>query len=48
MCRLDHVSSMDVVVVGHVSVVMILQSHHEGNESVRRNLKGLEEVTFLQ
>lgn len=48
MCGLDHVCSMDVVVVGHVSMVMILQSHHEGNESVRWNLKGLQQLTFLQ
>lgn len=39
---------MDVVVVGHVGMVMILQSHHEGNESVRWDLKGLQQVTLLQ
>lgn len=48
MCGLDHVCSMDVVVVSHVGMVMILQSHHEGNESVRRNLERLEQVTLLQ
>lgn len=48
MCGLDHISSVDVVVVGYVRMVMILQSHHEGDESVRRDLKGLEELTFLQ
>ncbi|TNN77057.1 hypothetical protein EYF80_012695 [Liparis tanakae] len=48
MRGLDHVCSMDVVVVGLVSMVMILQSHHKGNESVRGNLKGLQQITFLK
>lgn len=48
MCGLDHVRSVDVVVVGHVCVVMILQSHHEGDEGVRGNLKGLQQLTFLR
>lgn len=48
MCGLDHVCSMDVVVVGHICVVMILQSHHESDESVCGNLKGLQQLTFLQ
>lgn len=48
MRGLRHVGSMDVVVVGYVSMVMILQSHHERNEGVGWNLKGLKQVTFLQ
>lgn len=48
MCGLDHVCSMDVVVISHVSMVMILQCHYEGNEGVHRNLKGLQQVTLLK
>lgn len=48
MGGLDHICRVDVVVVGHVGMVMILQSHHEGNESVRWNLKGLQQVAFLK
>lgn len=45
---LDHVCSMDVVVVGHVCVVMVLQSHHEGDESIHWYLEGLQQLTLLQ
>lgn len=46
--RLDHVCGVDVVVVGHICMVMILQSHHEGDESVRWNLEGLQQLSLLQ
>lgn len=45
---LDHVCSVDVVVVGHVCVVMVLQRHHEGDEGVRWDLEGLQQLTLLQ
>lgn len=48
MRGLHHVRSVDVVVVGHICMVVILQSHHEGDESVRGNLKGLEQLTLLK
>lgn len=48
MCGLHHVRSMDVVVVGHICMVVILQSHHEGDESVGGNLEGLEQLTLLK
>ena len=45
---LDHVCSVNIVVVGHVSVVVILQSHHERDEGVCRNLEGLEKLALLR
>lgn len=48
MRGLHHVRSMDVVVVGHICMVVILQSHHEGDESVGGNLEGLEQLTLLK
>lgn len=48
MGGLDHICSMNVVVVGHVCMVMILQRHREGDERVHWYLEGLQQVTFLQ
>ena len=45
---LHHVGSVDVVVVGHVCVVVVLQRHHEGDEGVRWDLKRLEQVSLLK
>lgn len=45
---LDHVCSVDVVVVGHVCVVVVLQRHHEGDERVRGDLEGLQQLSLLQ
>ena len=45
---LDHVCSMDVVVVGHVRMVMVLQSHHEGDKSIHWYLEGLQQLTLLR
>lgn len=39
MGGLDHVCSVDVVVVGHIVVVVVLQGHHEGDEGVCRDLE---------
>lgn len=39
---------MDVVVVGHVCVVVIFQSHREGDEGVGGDLEGLEQLTLLK
>ena len=47
MGGLDHVSRMDVVVVSDVSVVILLQSHHEGDEGVCGDLEGLEKLSLL-
>lgn len=47
MSGLDDVGGVDVVVVRHICVVVILQSHHEGDESVHWNLERLEQVAFL-
>lgn len=40
MCGLDHISCMDVIVVGYISVVVVLQGHHEGDEGVGWDFKG--------
>ena len=45
---LNHVRCVDVVVVGHVSVVVVLQGHHQRDESICGNLKGLEQVSLLE
>lgn len=47
MGGLHHVGSVHVVVVGDVGVVVVLQSHHEGDEGVVGNLEGFQEVSFL-
>lgn len=39
---------MDVVVVGHVCMVVIFQSHHKGDEGVGGDLEGLEQLTLLK
>lgn len=48
MCGLDHVGSMDVVVVGYVCVVVIFQGHHKGDEGVGGDLEGLQQLTLLE
>lgn len=47
MGGLDHVSRVDVIVVGYVSMVILLQSHHEGDKSVCGDLEGLQKVSLL-
>lgn len=47
MCGLGHVSSMKTVVVGYIQVVVILQRHHIRHKRVCRDLKRLEQVSFL-
>lgn len=39
---------MDVVVVGYVCVVVIFQSHHEGDEGVGGDLERLKQLTLLE
>lgn len=47
MRGLGHVSSMKTVVVGYIRVVVILQRHHIRHKRVCRDLKSLEQVSFL-
>lgn len=47
MSGLYHVGSMDVVVVSHVSVVVVLQGHHEGDEGVGWDLEVLQQLSLL-
>lgn len=47
MGGLHHVGSVHVVVVGDVGVVVVLQSHHEGDKGVVGDLEGFQEVSFL-
>lgn len=44
---LDHVSCMDAIMVCYISVVVLLQCHHVGNECVYRDFKGFQQVSFL-
>lgn len=48
MGGLYHICGVDVVVVGHVGVVVVLQGHHEGDEGVRWDLEGLQKVSLLR
>lgn len=47
MGGLHHVGSVHIVVIGDVAVVVVLQSHHEGDEGVNGNLEGFQEVSLL-
>lgn len=47
MCGLYHISCMDVVVIGYVCMIVILQGHHKGDESVNWDLKGFQKVSLL-
>lgn len=42
MCRLQYISSMDIIVIGNISVVVALEGHHEGDECVCWDLKALQ------
>lgn len=48
MGGLYHVGSVDVVVVGHVGVVVVLQGHHEGDEGVGWDLKVFQQLSLLR
>lgn len=39
---------MNVVVVGYVCVVVVLQRHHEGNKCADWDLKGFQKVSLLE
>ena len=47
VCGLHHVGGMDDVVVRYVSVVVVLQGHHEREEGLRGNLEGFQQVPLL-
>lgn len=47
MSGLHHVSCVDVVVISYIGVVVVLQRHHEGDESVSWDFKGFQKVSLL-
>lgn len=44
---LDYVSGVHAIMVRYIRVVVLLQCHHVGNESVNRYFKGFQQVSFL-
>lgn len=42
MGGLSDISSMEAVVVGHIGVVVVFQSHDIGDKSVHRDAKSLQ------
>lgn len=47
MRGLGHISGMQAVVVGHISMVVTLQRQQVGDKRVHWDLEGLEQVPFL-
>lgn len=47
VCGLGHVGSMQAVVVGHVSMVVVLQGQQESHQRVRRDPEGAHQVSLL-
>lgn len=47
MCGLNHVSGVDVVMVGDIGVVVVFQSHHERQEGVGGYLEGPQQISLL-
>ena len=47
MGGLGHVCRVEAVVIGHVGVVVVLQSHHVGDEGVGRDAERLQQIPFL-
>ena len=47
VCGLGHVCRVEAVVIGHVGVVVVFQSHHIGDEGVSRDTERLQQIPFL-